>query len=143
MGALLQNYASVEGERFCRAQKDRRRSKTKRHNVPALHMHRLHVHGMYSNATSTPRQRATSLCNMCQYAERCGDRGPVTIPGEELGLRVRTSKPEGYLQESRSDHLPVSRSLDWREDSYPRLRLSHQGTQTNVCPVCVGVQRRE
>ena len=21
------------------------------------------------------------MCNMCKYAERCGDRGPVTIPG--------------------------------------------------------------
>ena len=37
----------------------------------------------------------------------------------QRGLRVRASKPDGYLQESRSDHLRVSRSFDWRAASYP------------------------
>ena len=48
----------------------------------------VHYTCMYSNATSASAQLA---CNMtvqhvqhCKYAERCGDRGPVTIPGHDL-----------------------------------------------------------
>ena len=77
---------------------------------------------------------------------------PLRLFVFQRGLRVRTSKPDGYLQGSRSDHLRVSRSFDWRAASlvstrpsadkrppcFPsRLRLSHQGTQTNLCVLCV------
>ena len=34
-------------------------------------------------------------------------------------IRLHTSKPDGYLQQSLSDHLGVSRSLDWGAASYP------------------------
>ena len=44
---------------------------------------------------------------------------PLRLIVFQRGLRVRTSKPDGYLQGSRSDHLRVSRSFDWRAASYP------------------------
>ena len=78
---------------------------------------------------------------------------PLRLIVFQRGLLVRTSKPDGYLQGSRSDHLRVSRSLiirlesslvstrpsaDKRPPCFPsRLRLSHQGTQTNLCVLCV------
>ena len=44
---------------------------------------------------------------------------PLRLIVFQRGLRVRTSKPDGYLQGSRSDHLRVSRSFDWRAALYP------------------------
>ena len=56
-----------------------RRSKKKRHRsrfAPCT------PHACTRTRLQHPRSlRATWLCNMCKYAERCGDRGPVTIPG--------------------------------------------------------------
>ena len=58
-----------------------RRSKKKRHNVPDSHR-ALHLHVLERNfSIRAACVQHTWLCNMCKYAERCGDRGPVTIPG--------------------------------------------------------------
>ena len=126
-GALLQDYASEEGERFAEHKKTanvQRRSDTT-FLIRALHMHRLHVHGMYSNATSTSTQRATSLWNMCKYAERCGDRGPVTIPGDEQIKKWLSSVERRTNQWS-------ERSKMWGRRSLPGTR--RQTTRSRVGP---------
>ena len=66
--------------------KDLRRSKTKRHNVPDLRR-ALHMHCTRTWLRHPRSLHATWLCNMCKYAERCGDRGPVTIPGHGVVWR--------------------------------------------------------
>ena len=55
--------------------------------------------------------------HICLYVTSILQTASTTAP--QRGVRMRTSKPDGYLQESRSDHLWVSRSFDWRAASYP------------------------
>ena len=75
--------------------KDLRRAKTKRHNVPDSRR-ALHMHDCTRTRLRHPRSlHATWLCNMCKYAERCGDRGPVTIPGHDWG-EEESLKDLGY-----------------------------------------------
>ena len=87
----------VRGRRkVCRAQLENRRSKTKRHNVPdsrrALHMHVLERDFTCIRAACMQHDCATI---MCKYAERCGDRRPVTIPGHEFRVEKRIGKLPG------------------------------------------------
>ena len=82
---------------------------------------------------------------------------PLRLIVFQRGLRVRTSKPDGYLQGSRSDHLRVSRSFDWRAASYPldqALTTAHHAFQVgcgchtrapkpiSVSCVCRGAEAR-
>ena len=46
-------------------------------------------------------------------------RRPLRLIVFQRVLLVRMTKPDGYLQESRSKHLRVSRSFDWSAASYP------------------------
>ena len=71
---------------------------------------------------------------MCKYAERCGDRGPVTIPGHDLSLRVNTvSQARMYKLYSLPSDCMAKRScgydceqlllaLDHSEELFPKLR---------------------
>ena len=52
--------------------------------------------------------RATWLCNMCKYAERCGDRGPVTIPGHDFWCKKQTISPVSQASQAASRWLTCS-----------------------------------
>ena len=81
MGALLRDYASEEGERS--AEHNLKISQTfKDEATQCFRFAPCTPHACTRTRLQHPRSlRATLLCSMCKYAERCGDRGPVTIPG--------------------------------------------------------------
>ena len=73
----------------------------------------------HSKSLSTLPASSAHICLYVAFILQTAIVQPLRSIVFQRGLRVRTSKPDGYLQGSRSDHLRVSRSFDWRAASYP------------------------
>ena len=71
----------------------------------------LHMHVLERDFGIRVACMQHDCANMCKYAERCGDRGPVTIPGHALKLRFPPSPRHVELY---AVHVLASGLLSWK-----------------------------